>query len=676
MANDSAAAAQARFDRALSFLRGGDAQTTVDLCRSRLDEQPDDGKMRVLLGTALVRQRHFDAAECELRRVINRWPDIPKAHRELGLALFGQGRLEEGVACYRRVVELTPKRSAAHFDLSVALAKLGREDEARDALEESFRLDPRRKDMLDAFQSQQAGSFEEAQGLYQKVLRREPNNVHATRLLGAVEIALGRYRKAERRLRAAVAMDPDYFAAWTDLARALIEQERFEEAGDALRRAIDLEPESAYPRALLGNMLSRAGNYEHAISEYRTALAKQPTHGGSLAGLGHALKTVGRQDEAVDTYRKCIREYPAFGEAYWSLANLKTFRFTDDEVATMEQHVDSDKLLEETRVNLNYALGKAYEDRGDFDDAFFRYSKGASLRRVNESYDPVETETIHDRIIASLTAEFLEAHAGEGDPDPAPIFIVGLPRSGSTLLEQILASHSQVDGTHELPDLVRIIRSINRNRRRDGAYPEALLGYSADGFVALGREYLDSTQRHRGGALYFTDKMPNNFACIGLIHLILPNAKIINARRHPLDSCVGSFKQLFYKGQAFTYDLVELGEYYLQYQRLMDHWHTVLPGKVLDVQYEDMVRHQERETRRLLAHCGLPWEDHCLEFYKTDRAVNTASSEQVRQPIYAGSINAWRRFEAHLGPLIEVLEPLLVRLPAESQPDCLRDDSS
>ncbi len=676
MANESTAAAQARFDRALSFLRNGDAQTTVDLCRSRLDEQPDDGKMRVLLGTALVRQRQFDTAERELRQVIKRWPDIPKAHRELGLALFGQGRFEEGVACYRRVVELTPKRSAAHFDLSVALAKLGREDEARKALEESFRQDPRRKEMLDAFQAQQARKFEEARTLYQKVLRREPSNVHATRLLGAVEIELGRYRKAERRLRTAVAMDPEYFAAWTDFARALIEQEKFDEASDALERAIRLEPESAYPRALLGNMLSRAGQYEQAISEYRTALDKQPTHGGSLAGLGHALKTIGRQNEAVDTYRKCIREYPAFGEAYWSLANLKTFRFTDEELATMKKHVDSDKLLEETRVNLNYALGKAYEDRGNYDDAFFRYSRGASLRRVNESYDPVETETIHDRIIETLTAEFLAANSGRGDPDPAPIFIVGLPRSGSTLLEQILASHSQVDGTHELPDLARIIRTINENRRRDGAYPEALLRYDANRLAELGRQYLNSTQRYRGGGPFFTDKMPNNFALIGLIHLILPNAKIVNARRHPLDSCMGSFKQLFYKGQSFTYDLVELGEYYLQYQRLMDHWHAALPGKVLDVCYEEMVRDQERETRRLLAHCGLPWEDGCLEFYKTDRAVNTASSEQVRQPIYAGSIDAWRRFEAHLGPLIEVLEPLLVSMPEASQPACLRDDSS
>lgn len=242
-----------------------------------------------------------------------------------------------------------------------------------------------------------------------------------------------------------------------------------------------------------------------------------------------------------------------------------------------------------------------------------------------------------------------------------------MPRSGSTLIEQILASHSQVDGTHELPDLPRVIATIKRQRPQGDAYPIALRHYGKD-LAKLGDQYIESTARFRKGNPFFTDKMPNNFASIGLIALILPNAKVVNARRHPLDSCMGSYKQLFYKGQSFTYDLVELGEYYLEYQRLMDHWHEILPGKVLDVQYEDMVVDQENQTRRLIEHCGLPWEDGCLKFYETDRAVITASSEQVRQPIYSKSVNSWRRFEDHLGPLIEVLEPLLLKLPKDQQP--------
>ena len=283
----------------------------------------------------------------------------------------------------------------------------------------------------------------------------------------------------------------------------------------------------------------------------------------------------------------------------------------------------------------------------------------------------MQTEVIHDRIIETITPMFLKDSENLGDPSDAPIFIVGLPRSGSTLVEQILASHSDVDGTHELPDLPRVIRTINQERPQGESYPEALRHYGGE-LARLGEQYLESTRRHRGDGPFFTDKMPNNFASIGLITLILPNAKIVNARRHPLDSCMGSFKQLFYKGQAFTYDLVELGEYYLEYQRLMDYWHEILPGKVLDIHYEQLVVDQENQTRRLLEHCDLPWQDACLRFYETERAVNTASSEQVRQPLYSGSINSWRRFEAHLGPLVEVLEPLLRRLPDDQQPLCIR----
>ena len=274
------------------------------------------------------------------------------------------------------------------------------------------------------------------------------------------------------------------------------------------------------------------------------------------------------------------------------------------------------------------------------------------------AYDPDETQRSHDEIINTITPEALRQNRGYGYPDPAPIFIVGLPRSGSTLIEQILASHSQVDGTRELHDLSHMIQAIDRHRPQGLGYPQALLVYG-EALATIGQQYIASTRRVRGNAPFFTDKMPGNFASIGFISLILPNAKIINARRHPLDSCVSCYKQLFYRGQTFTYDLAELGGYYLQYQRMMDYWHEVLPGKVLDVHYEQMVADQDNQTRRLLEYCGLLWEDGCRRFYETDRAVVTASSEQVRQPIYADSIESWRRFEKHLGPLIEALEPVL-----------------
>jgi tetratricopeptide (TPR) repeat protein len=384
------------------------------------------------------------------------------------------------------------------------------------------------------------------------------------------------------------------------------------------------------------------------------------------------LKTIGRTDEAIETFKQCIRLHPGFGEPYWSLANLKTFLFDADEVAVMEQQVEGGELPDESRVNMLYALGKHYENEDEYDTAWGYYRRGAALRRGHEAYDPVHTQVVHDRNIEVFSRAFLAEREGWGDPDAAPILIVGLPRSGSTLIEQILASHSQVEGTMELPDLGRCIRQVSRARKDRVEYPEAVRDLSEQDVLALGQRYLRTTQRYRSGKPHFIDKMPNNFSNLGFLHLLLPNAKVINARRHPLDSCLGSFKQLFYKGQSFTYDFFELGQYYLQYQRIMDHWNEVLPGRVLDVHYEDMVRDQEGQTRRLLNALGLPFEEQCLRYWETERAINTASSEQVRRPIYTQGLNFWRNYEHHLGELIEILEPLLKELPPEDRPQSIR----
>jgi tetratricopeptide (TPR) repeat protein len=371
------------------------------------------------------------------------------------------------------------------------------------------------------------------------------------------------------------------------------------------------------------------------------------------------LKTIGRQAEAIDSYRRATRLRPANSEAWWSLSNLKTFRFEDAEVETMRRQLSAEKLTEEARAQFSFALAKAHEDRGAYTRAFELYAEGNRLRRKLEHYDPVQTEVINERIRTVFHDAFLARHAGQGHPDPAPIFIVGLPRSGSTLIEQILASHSQVDATHELPEAGRLVQRINRERADGIAYPEAARDLAGDQWAALGRAYIDETRKYRHGAPRFTDKMPNNFASIGLLALALPNARFINAHRHPLDTCLSCYRQLFARGQPFTYDLTELGEYYLQYGKMMAHWHEALPGRILDVQYEDMVAGQDSQTRRLLAFCGLPFEDACLRYHETERAIRTASSEQVRQPIYDSSVNFWRNYERELAPLIEILRPVL-----------------
>ena len=556
--------------------------------------------------------------------------------------------------------------------LAQTLSRLGRGDEAEQAFETSVALKPFQAELVEAAEHQRAGRLPEAEQIYRGVLVKDPDNVNAMRMLAAIATQMQQHADASALLRRAVTLAPDFFAAWNDLGHALMERDQLDEAIEAVGRAIRLQPEVPYSYLMLGNVRARAGDYESAIAAYQQAIDRHPENAGALAGLGHVLKTIGRQEESIEIYRRAITAHPAYGEAYWSLANLKTFRFEDAEVAAMEQQLKGAELGEETRVNFLFALAKAYEDRGDYDLAFETYEKGNAVRRMKENYDPVQTEVVHDRIIDVIDRELLTAKSGLGEPDPAPIFIIGLPRSGSTLIEQILASHSKIDGTQELPDITRIIRTINKRLPGKRTYPEGLLHLPDESFRELGQQYLRSTQRARRGKPYFTDKMPNNFPSVGLIHLMLPNAKFIDARRHPLDSCFGGYKQLFFKGQPFTYDLVELGEYYLEYRRMMAHWHQLLPGKILEVHYEDMVTDQEAQTRRLLEHCGVAWEPGCLAFHETERAVNTASSEQVRQPIYANSVQSWRHFEAHLGPLIEVLEPVLETLPPEQRPASMR----
>ena len=480
---------------------------------------------------------------------------------------------------------------------------------------------------------------------------------------------MNRHKAARRLLKKAVELQPGFAPGWNDLANLHMKTDHYDQALAAVDRALELDPNLAFAYVTRGNVLTRAQRHEESLQAYRQALEINSVNVGALSGMGHVLKTIGRQPEAIEAYRECISAHPHFGEAYWSLANLKTFEFDPEEVKVMEHMVGQSDLPDEPKVNFYLALGKHYENEEDYDRAFEYYRLGNDLRRGHEIYDPVHTQVVHDRIIEVFDREFLQERDGWGDPGPSPILIVGLPRSGSTLIEQILSSHSMVEGTMELPDLSRLIVDLNNMSGRRIEYPEAAKGLNAEQAAALGKKYLETTQRYRSGKPFFIDKMPNNFPTIGLLQIILPNAKVINARRHPMDSCLGSYKQLFFKGQSFTYDQFELGHYYLQYQRIMDHWHEVLPGKVLDVKYEEMVADQENQTQRILEHCGLPWEDQCLRFYETERAINTASSEQVRQPIYTKAVHFWRNYEQHLGELIETLEPLLRELPPEDQPE-------
>ena len=513
--------------------------------------------------------------------------------------------------------------------------------------------------MAHAAEHHREGRIDEAERLYRRVLRDNPRNVDAMRLLALIALKLDRPDDAELLLQEAIRVAPDFLLAILDLGRLLKEQDRYGEALDCFDRAIALDASQPQAHFLRAGTLARASFTREAIEAYRKCLELRPAHLGALLGLGHVLKAVGDYDDAVASYNACIREAPDHGETYWSLANLKTYRFDAAMVAEMEKRAGAQGDNVQSEVNFLFALGKAYEDRGDYERAWDFYRRGNERQRAEVAYDPVKTEVMNDRIVEVFSPGLLASLAGAGNPDPSPIFILGLPRSGSTLLEQILASHPEVEGTSELPYIGRLATSLSRNRAGGINYPEAMRELSRDSLRTLGSEYLAFARMHRRtGAPRFIDKMPNNFPNVGLIAMMLPNAKIIDARRHPLDACLSCYRQLFAIGQNFTYDLTEIGEYYLQYQRMMDHWARVLPGRVLTVQYEAVVGDFEAEVRQLLEFCELPWNEACLRFYESNRPVRTPSAEQVRQPIYDRSVGHWRHFERHLDELIAVIDPI------------------
>ena len=656
------------FQCATTLLQNGDAESAEKMCRSALLEFPQDPNLMCLSGRALIMLCKYAEAEEQLNTAITMFPEFSRSHVARGELRLVQGRHDQAADEFRRAVELGDTDPNTQIKLSRALTLKGDRAAAKEAVEKSLRLDPTRKRLADAFELEKTGKKKEAETIYRDILKNDPDNVDALRLLAGLATSLNEHRDAEILLKRALELTPDFGRAMADLIVNQVEQEKIDEALEYAARLTRIGSDNPDSYLLMGNAYSAAGRYDVAINAYQKALELAPQHPGALSGLAHNLKTVGKQDEAIAIYRKCIVLNPYFTETYWSLANLKTFRFTDEEVQSMEKLLEDPNIPDNAQVHLCNALGFQYENQKDYGQAFAHFEKCNATKRRLEYYDSVETEFLYDRIIEVFDQEFVNRAPAGKEFDVTPIFIIGLPRSGSTLLEQILASHSQVEGTHELSDLARVVKEIPVRLKTRQHYPDALSGADAAFFAELGQAYLDRTQKYRSGNPYFTDKNPNNFINVGLAHLALPGAVFINARRHPLDSCLGSFKQLFAKGQAFSYDLVDIGEYYLQYERLMEHWSRILPGKVLDVHYEDVVANVDEQVRRILDHCGLPFEEQCVHFHETERAVKTASSEQVRKPIYSSSVNLWRNYEEHLGPVIEILEPLLRKLPEEDRP--------
>lgn len=650
---------------ALRAMRDNRPRDAESICLQWLNANPGCANHLRLLSHALMKQQRLDEAEEQIRFALSLEPDFPQLQEDLGSVLALKGQFEEAIPHFEQAIQAEPSLPTPYKKLGQALIAVGRAHEADELFKMFLDRDPGKKAVAEAIQQVQDGNSEDAVRTLRRVLKADPENVDAMRYLAAAylkdKVKLG---DAEALLKRASQIAPDYVEVLMLLGSVLMERNKFPEAADAFEKITRYQPDNDAAWAGIGQAYGRADLTEQAEAALARAIELNPKVPLVHMSHGHILKTLGRQPDALVAYRNAIRLKPSFGEVYWSMANLKIFRFEDEEVSAMEAQLENDELAASPEVHFRFALGKAYEDKQDYDKAWHYYDTGNRKQRTLVKHDPVELEMQHAEMMKVFSKEFLEERSGSGYEAPDPIFVVGLPRSGSTLVEQILASHSMVEGTAELPFLGKIASSIGRYRPDGVRFPTAATDLRKQDWRAYGKQYIEMSRAHRAtDRPLFTDKLPNNFPLVGFVHLILPNAKIINARRHPVDCCLGNYKQLWGKGQHFTYDVFELAEYYKEYHKIMSYWHEVLPGKVLDVHYEDTVTDLEGQVRRLLDHCGLPFEEQCLRYYETERAIRTASSEQVRQPIYQGALGRWRRYEKHLETWIEELGPIVDELP-------------
>jgi tetratricopeptide (TPR) repeat protein len=623
-----------------------------------LAESPEHGDALYFKAVCLRYLREYQQARRVLDRLLECFPQNGRGHQELGHWYRDQGRLDQALQAYNRACQLNPALAASFKARLQILRKLGRSEEATRVYNQLQQLETLPEPLIAVTDLLYQGKLLRAEDLCRSFLARYPHHVEAMRLLAEIGVRLGIMDDAEFLLESAVEFDPENVSVRMDYVQVLRKQQRFEKALLQARHLLELGPSNPQYQSLYAIVSMQGGDYAEALRYFDRILEGVPGDPATHTSKGHALKTMGDFDAAVDSYRQAYIHKPDHGEAFYSLSNLKTYRFTADELARMQELEQSERVAANDRIHVYFALGKAHEDAADYARSFGYYASGNRLKKAESRYEA-------DQMSADLAAQktvctraLFEDKRGMGCGLSDPIFIVGLPRAGSTLLEQILSSHSQVDGTLELPNILSLSHRLRRAGRQSDerrGYPNVLQDLTADELQEYGEHYLRDTRIHRQGAPMFTDKMPNNFRHIGLIKLILPNAKIIDARREPMACCFSGFKQLFAEGQEFSYDLTDIGRYYRDYVDLMSHWDTVLPDFVLRVQHEDVVADLESEVRRILDFCGLPFEDACLRYFETERNIRTPSSEQVRQPIFTDSIEQWQHFEPWLGPLKSAL---------------------
>jgi tetratricopeptide (TPR) repeat protein len=666
---DTQANSNESYASALTALRAGDAVGAERRLRLIQQTSPDNVDSSRLLGLALLMQDKAEAAVEILQQAVAGAPELMHARTDLARAYRQAGRTDAAYAELQLVLKSEPSLCPGWLALGDVLVDRHDYEGARAAFRRAQAEDPHASRLAKARADFGRGNQIDAERVFREILRSDAGQVGALCGLAALSLGAGIVVDAERLLRHALKQTAHSPLVWRGLAQVLLEAGRLADADAAIRRALLVEPKSAQSWIVLATVSGRLMRPEAALAAYEAAERLDPKQRLVHLSIGHVLKTLGRRAECERVYHECITLQPELGEAYWSLADLKNYTFSGAEILAMEALLAEGTGGHANAALLNFALGRAREQQGDTSRAFTHYIAGNRLRRQAAPFNFTQFENKSRRVIGRLSRNFVAAVEGSGCPDLGPIFIVGMPRSGSTLVEQILASHSNVEGTMELPNILNYVRELDELDTSADAYPDSLTAAPPAVLAALGRRYITETQPLRHGLARFIDKQPNNFSHVGFIHAILPNATIIDVRRHPMDACFSCFKQNFASGQSFTYDLDGLGRYYRCYLDLMDHWDAVLPGKVLHLSYEDLVIDPEENIRRLLAHCGLDFEQRCLQFHETRRPVRTASSEQVRQPLYSSGIGYWRRFERQLEPLRRSLGECLDGFAAFDSPD-------
>ncbi|MEM8767774.1 MAG: sulfotransferase [Pseudomonadota bacterium] len=621
------------------------------------------GDALYLIAVAQRYQRKLDHAAKTLRELLELQPENARAWQERGHVCLSANDLERARTAYEQAVRRNPALLASWKALVNLYRMAGLAEEVGLAEQEAAYLDALPEPLLGALSLFNEGKLFKADQLCRHFLRKNQQHVEGMRLLAMIGEQLGVLLDAEFLLETALELEPEYTRLRYDYANLLLKMQKFEGARAETETLVAGDPGNLRYLALHANALAGVGDHEAAIAAYSTVINARPGQFVLHVMRGHAEKTVGRLEDAIRSYHQASELQPLYGDAYWSLANTKTYRFSAVEIEQMRSAEADARIGVDDRIHVCFALGKALEDAGAFEESFTYYERGNILKQeiVKHRRDFLEQRVAAQKAVC--TAALFAARKGAGCPAPDPIFIVGLPRAGSTLLEQILASHSMVDGTLELPNVIALSQRLRgpigqaAESERNPRYPGILAELEPDYFRRFGEQFIEDTRVYRQEAPRFIDKNPNNFFHIGLIHLMLPNARVIDARRHPMACCFSGFKQLFGQGQDFSYGLAEIGDYYRRYVELMDHWDDVLPGFVLRVQHEDVVDDLETQVRRMLDFCELPFEEDCLAFHKTERSVRTPSSEQVRQPIYRSGLDVWENYARWLEPLKRALGP-------------------